>query len=119
MNHNVLFIGWGQPVRGRELQAAKVFSEWNELLGTLQSKGSIKSVTPVFLAPRGGELNGFFLITGEPRKLAELAQGDELRRAITRAQIVVEQVGVVSGLTGDEIMKQMQLWTSQVNELSK
>lgn len=117
--HNALFIGWGMPVRGRETQATKVFGEWAEMLGSWKSKGRIEGFTPVFLAPRGGELRGFFLVTGEPSKLTELHQSDEMRRAITRAEIVVDDVGVALAITGDEIGKQMALWNASLSDLAK
>jgi hypothetical protein len=117
--YNALFIGWGTPVRGRETQAAKVFGEWVELLGTQQNKGAVKSFTPVFLQQRGGDLGGFFLVTGDPAKLTAFAQSEEVRRATTRASLIVDNFGVVHALTGDEVGKQMQLFTTNANELSK
>ena len=117
--YNAMFVGWGTPVRGRGAQANRVFGEWVEQLGTWQSKGSIKSFTPVFLAVRGGELSGFFLVVGEPAKLAELYKGEEMRRAVTRAELIVENFGVVMGMTGDEVGKQMALWNAQVADLTK
>jgi hypothetical protein len=117
--YNALFIGWGTPVRGREAQGAKVFGEWVELLGTQQSKGTVKSFTPVFLQTRGGDLQGFFLVTGDPNKLNEFVQTEEVRRATTRASLIVDNFGVVHALTGDEIGKQMQIWQTNAAELSK
>jgi hypothetical protein len=119
MIHNALFIGWGVPVRGRETQATKVFGEWVEMLGGLQSKGTIQSFTPVFLSPRGGELGGFFLLTGDANKLAELADSEEMRRAVTRAELIVDDFGVVKAMTGDQIGKQMAMFTAAANELAK
>jgi hypothetical protein len=117
--YNALMIGWGAPVRGREQQASRVFGEWVEMLGALQSKGTIKSMTPVFLQPRGGDLRGFFLITGERDKLAQLTGTDEMRKAVARAELIVDNFGVINAITGDEIGKQMQLFVSQANELAK
>ena len=119
MFHNALFIGWGAPVRGREQAATKVFGEWVEMLGTWKAKGSIESFTPVFLTPRGGELGGFFLITGNPAKLSELESGEEIRRATARADLIVERFGVVTAVTGDEVGKQMALFSAMSAELAK
>ncbi len=119
MIHNALFIGWGQPVRGREQQATKVFGEWVEMLGSLQSKGTITGMTPVFLSPRGGDLNGFFLITGTPAKLNDLLESEEMRVAIARASLIVDNFGVVKSITGDEIGKQMKIFSSNAKELGK
>src|SRR5713226_1475879 len=117
--YNALFIGWGTPVRGREQQATKVFGEWVEMLGKWQSNGTIKSFAPVFLQPRGGELDGFFLVNGDEAKLTQLAHSDEIRKATMRAQLIVENFGVVQAMTGDEIGKQMQLFQTQAAELAK
>jgi hypothetical protein len=117
--YNALFIGWGTPVRGRETQGAKVFGEWVELLGSQQSKGNVKSFQPVFIQARGGDLQGFFLVQGETNKLQELANSEEVRRATTRAQLIVDNFGVCHAITGDEIGKQMQLWQANAAELSK
>jgi hypothetical protein len=117
--YNALFVGWGTPVRGREPQGAKVFGEWVELLGGAQKKGVLRSFTPVFIQARGGDLQGFFLVTGEPDKLSAFAAGEDVRRATTRAQLIVDNFGVCQAITGDEIQKQMALWQSNAAELSK
>lgn len=119
MFQNALFVGWGEPVRGREQVATKVFGEWVEMLGSWKTKGSIESFTPVFLTPRGGELAGFFLITGNAAKLNELATGEEIRRATMRAELIVERFGVITAITGDEVGKQMALFSSMSAELAK
>ena len=117
--YNALFIGWGTPVRGREAQGAKVFGEWVELLGAQQSKGTVKSFQPVFIQARGGDLQGFFLVQGEPNKLQDFVNSEEVRKATTRAQLIVDNFGVCHAITGDEIGKQMQLWQTNAAELSK
>src|SRR5262249_26872471 len=108
--YNALFIGWGTPVRGRESQGSKAFNEGVELLGASQSKGTLKSFTPVFIQPRGGELQGFFLCTGDSAKLIQFMDSEEVRKASTRAQLIVDNFGVCMAMTGDEIGKQMALW---------
>lgn len=117
--YNALFIGWGMPVRGREVQANRVFGEWVELLGVSKSKGNVETFTPVFLQARGGELQGFFLVTGTPAKLQAFALSEEVRKATTRASVIVDNFGVINAFTGDEVGKQMALWTANAAELSK
>lgn len=114
--YNALVIGWGTPVSGRELSASKVFNEWVELLGSMQSKGTIKSFSPVFLQPHDSTLGGFFLVQGDTAKIEQVAQGDEIRRATVRAQLIVSNFRVVKAITGDEIGKQMQLFTQNASE---
>jgi hypothetical protein len=114
-----MVIGWNYPVRGREIQASKVFGEWVEMMGNWQNKGTIKSFTPVFMQAHGGHMNGFFLITGETSKLNDLYNTDEMRKAVTRAQLIVEGFSCVKAFTGDEIGKQMTMFTNNATELSK
>lgn len=117
--YNALFIGWGTPVRGRETQGNRVFGEWIELLGASKSKGHLDGFTPVFIQARGGDLQGFFLVTGDPAKLTTFVNSEEVRRATTRAQLIVDNFGVCNAITGAEIGKQMALWNESAAELSK
>jgi hypothetical protein len=118
MYFNTMFVSWKTPVRGREKQATRVFNEWVEMMGTWQSKGSIKSFMPVFLSPHG-DLGGFFLVQGDPKTLQQVFESDELRRATARAQIIVDDFRVVRAITGDEISKQMALFNASADELGK
>ena len=114
--YNALFIAWGTPISGREISAAKVFSEWVELLGGMQSKGTIKSFTPVFAQPHGSDIGGFFLVQGDTAKIEQISQSDELRKATVRAQLIVSNFRVLKAITGDEIGKQMQMFTQNASE---
>lgn len=116
---NALFIGWTAPARGKEQQAVRVFGEFAELLGTAKAKDTIKEFMPVFLSAHGGDLGGFFMVLGEPTKLDQFQTSEEFVNGITRAQICVDGMGVVRGLTGDEIQKQMARYTKNVTELAK
>ena len=113
-----LFLGFGWPVRGREQSAAKVFNEAVELWTKLQNEGQIASWQPVFLEPHGGDLGGFFLVWGERDKIAQIRAGDELVRLSTRAQLVVENFGVVGAQTGERIGEQMQMFLESSGELA-
>jgi len=63
----------------------------------------------VFLDPHGGDLNGFFLIKGDSSQLDALRSTSEWITHIIRASIHLEGLGVVVGVTGDEIMKRMAI----------
>ena len=112
-----LFIGFGWPVRGREQNAAKVFNEAVELWTKLQNDGQIASWQPVFLEPHGGDLGGFFLLWGEQDKIAQVRGSDDLLRVATRAQLIVENFGIVGAETGDRIGAQMQIFLESSSEL--
>jgi hypothetical protein len=117
MADHALFIGFGFPVRGRERQSADVFQEAMSLWGDLQSRGELESFEVFFLAPHGGDLGGFMLLRGEQEKLAQIQGSDEFMRVITRAQLIVENFGVVMAQTGSQIETQMGLFLEAAGEL--
>jgi hypothetical protein len=113
-----LFIGFGAPIRGRERQAIKVFNETFEYYSRLQQEGEIESFEPVILEPHGGELGGFFLLRGDQDKLARLRGSEEFERRTVRADLIVENLGIVGAALGDRLMSQMAVYGEQVEELT-
>jgi len=117
MADSILFLGWGNPVRGRERQALSVFQEGVEYWGRLQSDGQIESVQIALLAPHGGDLSGFAILQGEAEKLDEVRRSEHFQRLVTRANLIVDSLGVVPGVTGDELGAQLSLGQAQLDEL--
>jgi hypothetical protein len=115
MSSNALFFGWNRPVAGREKMSAEHFGSFVQYLGGLQKKGTIKSFDTVFLDPHGGDLNGFFLMRGEPSQLDALMSRPEWIAHVTRASIHLEGSGVMRGVTGDLIQPRMELWTGMLS----
>jgi hypothetical protein len=113
-----LFIGFGFPVRGRERQAVKVFNEAIEYYARLQQQGEIESFESVFLEPHGGDIGGFTLVRGDQDKLASIRTSDEFLRLSTRAQLIVEQFGVVGANLGERIGTLMGVFNEQVEDLT-
>src|ERR1700759_2528539 len=113
-----LFIGFGAPVRGRELQAIKVFNETFEYYPGRQKGGEIEAFEPVLLEPHGGELAGYFLLRGDKDKLARLRGSEEFERLTARADLIVENLGIVSAFLGERLMSQMSVFSQQVEELT-
>jgi hypothetical protein len=118
MADSALFVGFGFPVRGRELKAMGVFNEAVEYYTRLQRSGDIESFEPVLLEPHGGELDGFFLLRGDRDKLAHLRSSDEFERLTQRAQLIADHLGVVGGVLGDRLMSQLAAFAHQVDELA-
>lgn len=118
MAGSVLFIGWGQPTRGRERQANQVFGEALQYFAGQQQQGAISGFEPFNLAPHGGDLSGFLLIRGDADQLNRLQDDAGFQRLITRAQLIVENFGVVRAVTGDELQRQFELFTAQLDELT-
>ncbi len=113
-----LLIGFGAPVRGRERQAIKVFNEASEYYSRLQQEGEIESFEPVLLDPHGGELDGFFLLRGDRDRLARIRGSEEFERLTARAELIVENLGIVGAFLGERLMSQISVFSQQVEELT-
>lgn len=113
-----LFIGWGQVVRGREGAAVDGFNDFLEFMGQVQGDGRIEDFEVVFLEPHGGDLGGFTLIRGSTEQMDALRDDDEFLRQMTRADLHVENLGVVHAALGDGIARQMAIYTEQIGALA-
>ncbi len=78
----------------------QVFQEALQYYGQLQQQGDIQSFEPVTLEPHGGDLAGFLLVKGDADKLARLRASDQFIALNTRAQLVVENLGVAGAFVG-------------------
>jgi hypothetical protein len=118
MAMGALFIGWGPTVRGREQKALEVFQEALQYYSRLQQQGEIQSFEPVALEPHGGDLAGFLLIKGDSEKLARLRANDEFIALSTRAQQIVENLGIVGAFVGDDLQNLFADFGKQAAALS-
>ena len=109
-----LFVGFGDPVRGREGQALEVFNETLAYYGRLQEEGEIESFEPVFLEPHGGDLNGFILLRGDAERLAALRVSEEFTQLSIRASLIVNGFGVVGADLAERLQRQMAFYTEQI-----
>lgn len=114
-----VFIGFGFPARGREHEAAAVFQELLQFLDSQAPAGNLESFEPAFMQPHGGDLGGFVLVRGDRTKLDAMVASDEFIRITTRAQLVVERLGVVNVSFGGEIEKQMGVFLQSATDLAK
>jgi len=114
MAERSLFVGFGQPVRGREERAVEVFGEFVEMFGRMQSAGRIESMDVTLLDPHGGDLGGFFMVHGTADQCAALATDEEFRRASMDAGLIVENFGVVGGVSGQAVMSEMAMYSEAV-----
>jgi len=109
-----LFVGFGDPVRGRESQAVDLFNEVLGYYGRLQEEGEIDSFEPVFLEPHGGDLSGFILLRGDAERLAALRVSEEFTQISIRAGLCVEGFGVVGADLAERLQRQMVFYTEQI-----
>jgi hypothetical protein len=113
-----LFIGFGDPVRGRESKAVEIFNETIAWCGRLQEEGEIESFEPVLLEPHGGDLGGFILIRGDAERLATLRVSEEFTQLTIRAGLCVESIGVVGADLAERIQRQMAFYTEQIGAIA-
>ncbi len=118
MSESALFVGWGQPVRGREMRSLDVFSDAMTYYGERQQDGSIESFEPVLLNPHGGDLQGFFLIKGSAEGLATMMATEDFQRLHVRAAMIVENLGIIDAFVDDGVLTQLGYFTDAAGELA-
>jgi hypothetical protein len=112
-----LFIGWGEVVRGREERALEVFNETIQYYGQLQQDGRIESFEPCLLEPHGGDLAGFVLLRGTQEQMDAVQNHEEFERHMTRANFIVDNLGVIRAAMGEELGRQLSVYQAQVAEM--
>lgn len=113
-----LFVGWGNAVRGRERTALAVFDEAVEFYTRLQQEGQIEGFEAVLLEPHGGDLVGFFLVRGDREQLARVRLSDEYDRLNVRAELIVENFGVVGAAVGSGVDRWRAIFQQGIDDLT-
>jgi hypothetical protein len=114
MADRMLFIGWGEVVRGREERASTVFDEVVGFYGRCQQEGRIERLEAVFLDSHAGHLNGYFGLHGSTQQLTELRQDEEFQRRLLDASLVVDDLRIVEGYTNEGVARQMEMWREAI-----
>jgi hypothetical protein len=117
MADRALFVGFGQPVRGREERAVDVFGEFVGMFGRMQSEGRIEGMDVTLLTPHGGDLGGFFMVHGSEAQCSALQLDEEFRRASIDAGLIVENFGVVPAITGEGVGREMAWYGDAVKKV--
>src|ERR1700739_2052799 len=102
MADRMLLISWGSPVNGREERGLEVFNEALGLYGRMQQDGRIESFDVTLLNPNAG-MNGVISLHGSSAQLGAIQEDAEYMRILMDAQLVVENLRVCSGYTGDGV----------------
>ena len=113
-----LFIGWGEPVTGREAKGLEVFGEALAYWAEAEQDGRIESSETVLLNPHGGDLAGFTLARGSEAQIAAVRAEDAFERLITRASLIVHNVGVVDAALGEGLESSIGVYRAAVSELT-
>ena len=117
MSDRAVFVGFGQPVRGREERAVEVFNEFVGMFGRMQADGRIEDMDVTLLRSHGGDLGGFFMAHGSAEQCSALQMDEEFERAIADAVLIVENFGVVPAVTGAGVAEQMTLYTEALRKV--
>jgi hypothetical protein len=112
-----LFIGWGVPVRGREKRALDLFNGTMQYYGRLQQDGKIERFDVAVLAPHGSDLAGFALMQGTEQQIDWLRRDEEFQQWVTRAQLIVEQFGVVDALVDQGLGQAISRYQNELAQL--
>ncbi len=111
MADRVLFIGWNRPVIGREKQALETFGKSIQYYEKLKADGKIEGFDTVILDHHGGDLNGFVMLKGTARQIAEL-RGDSIWiDLMTEAGIRCEGLGGIGGVINEGVTDFMTRYT--------
>jgi hypothetical protein len=113
MADSVLFISWGESIPGREERGLEVFNEAIGLYGRMQQDGRIEAFDVVLLAPNGG-LGGYFELLGSAEQLAAVRQDEDYRRVLVDATLIVKEMSVTEGSTGEGIGRDMALYQEAI-----
>ena len=111
MSPNVILFGWKQSIPGREPLSAQHFQEFVQFMQGQKDQGVVQSCVPMLLEPHSGDLQGFFLIEGDPAKLAALVGNPEWAQHQIRALLHLTGVTLMRGFSGAAVMERMEIWT--------
>lgn len=117
MADQALFVGFGQPVRGREERAIEVFNDFVGMFGRMQSDGRIEGMDVCLLDPHGGDLGGFFMVHGSETQCSQLTNAEDFRRACIDAGLIVENFGVIPARMGEAVGAEMGMYAEAVGKV--
>lgn len=116
MADRVLFIGWGTPVRGREDRGLEVFNETIGLCGRMQQEGRIEKFDIVLLNPNA-ELGGYIELHGSAAQLDALRESEDFRRNQFDANLVVDGLRQIEGITNEAIAESMAIYRESLAQV--
>ena len=116
MADRILFIGWAEPVRGREEHSLDVFNDALGFYGRCQQEGRIESFDVVLLAPNP-DIGGYIELQGSADQLNALTEDSEYRRILAEATTVVEGMRVIEGSTNEGIAEEMEIYREAISKV--
>ena len=116
MAERVLFISWGEGVHGREERGLEVFNEVMGLYGRMQQESRIESFDVALVNPGTG-MDGYIALYGSADQLAEVREADDFRATLFDASLIVHDLKMVDGYTGEGIAHQMEMYQEAIGKV--
>ena len=114
MADRLLFISWGQTVRGREERALEVFNDVMGILGRAQQDGRIEKFDAVLLSPNG-DLGGYIEVHGTAQQVSAFRQDEEFIRNTLDAEMCVDNIRHVDGYANEGVARMMALYQEAIS----
>lgn len=106
-----LWIAWGIPTRGREVQALDFFRESLEGYGAqLLRDEKIERYDVAILRPQNIELGGFVLVQGSKEQIDALRRDEDFQQFVNHVQLVADRVGMVDAWCNDGLEEAFGLY---------
>jgi hypothetical protein len=116
MADRMLFISWGAPVPGREERGLEVFNEAVGMYGRMQQDGRIESFDVCLLGPNA-KIDGYIAVHGSADQLNAIREDDEYLRNMMDAGLIVADLAVVEGYTGEGVARMMGIYQEAIGRV--
>ena len=113
MADRVLFITWGEVVRGREERALEVFNESLGFYGRMQQEGRIERFDVSLFEPSTG-VGGYIQVAGSAEGLAALAEDDEWRQLIADSSLIVDDLRIARGTINEGVARSIATYQAAI-----
>ena len=113
MADRMIFISWGESVRGREERALEVFNEAVGVYGQMAQDGRIESFDVKLLTPNG-DIGGYMELYGSAEQLSAVRESEEFRRVMVDASLITEHLRVVTGVCNEGVAQEMGMYQQAI-----
>jgi hypothetical protein len=118
MADRMLYIGFGEPARGREARAVEVFNASVGLYGRMVEDGRIEAFDVRLLMPNP-DLGGWFELRGSAAQMAAVKEDAEFMRVMTDASLIVDRLHICDGYCDQGIAEQMQMYAEATAQVAQ
>jgi hypothetical protein len=117
MADRMLFIGWGEPVRGREERGLEVFNEALGICGRMQQEGRIEKFEVRLMGPNGSGLEGYIEVHGSAAQIAAVKEDDEFLRNTMDAAQITQGLRHIDGWINEGIARAMEMYQDSISKV--